>query len=97
MERAEAYRKVCTIELKLYLAKSDFIMVCERPTHISRINVGRLFSDMRKSIDYSDGWGLYHLNGVLFSRNFYGKKSYQRKMPFKDIMAIYVRDQRTQA
>ena len=95
MERAEAYRKVCE-SVNYIWANIDFVMVCARPVNISRNNLGRLHSDTRKSIEYPDGWGLYHLNGVLFPEALW-KKVVSRKMPFKDIMAIIDVDQRTQA
>jgi hypothetical protein len=42
----------------------DFVMVCERPTHIDRDAQGRLHSLTRQAIEWPDGWGIYRVNGV---------------------------------
>jgi hypothetical protein len=42
----------------------EFVMVCERPTFIGRDDRGRLHADGRMSIEWPDGWGLYHWHGV---------------------------------
>ena len=95
MERAEAYRKICESVNYMWL-NTDFIMVCERPVKINRNKEDRLHSDKEKSIEYPDGWGLYHLNGVKFEENLW-KKVVSGVMPFQEILAIVDIDQRTQA
>jgi hypothetical protein len=42
----------------------EFVMVCERPTHIDRDDQGRLHSTTRKAIRWPDGWGLYRVHGI---------------------------------
>jgi hypothetical protein len=42
----------------------EFVMVCERPTHIDRDAQGRLHSETRQAIAWPDGWGLHRIHGV---------------------------------
>jgi hypothetical protein len=95
MERAEAYRKVCE-SVNYIWPNTDFIMICARPKAIHRNVRGQLHNPRGKSIEYPDGWGLYHLNGVGFPEDLF-KKVTSGTMPFKDILAIVDTDQRTQA
>ncbi len=94
-ERATAYRKVCE-SVNYVWANSHFVMVCARPTKINRDALGQLHSDREKSIEYPDGWGLYHLHGVSFHKELWEKVT-SRKMPFAEILAIKDIDQRKQA
>jgi len=94
-ERATAYRMVCESANYIWVNR-NFVIICARPRRISRNNMGRLHSDTAKSIEYPDGWGLYHLNGVLFPESLW-TKVVSRKMPMSEIMAIVDVDQRTQA
>lgn len=95
MERAEAYRKVCE-SVNYIWPNRDFVMVCARPTKINRDTTGQLHSDREKSIEYPDGWGLYHLHGVSFDETLW-RKAVSRQMPFADILKIEDIDQRKQA
>lgn len=42
----------------------NFCHISDRPTFIGRNSEGKLHADMRKAIEWPDGWGLYILNGV---------------------------------
>ncbi|MDE1868204.1 MAG: hypothetical protein KGI08_10915, partial [Thaumarchaeota archaeon] len=95
MERAQAYRKVCE-SVNYIWPNSDFIIVCARPRKINRDTDGRLHSDTEKSIEYPDGWGLYHLHGVGFPERLW-KRVVSGNMPFEEILKIEDIDQRTQA
>jgi hypothetical protein len=72
MERAFAYRKVCE-SVNYIWPNRDFVMVCARPTKINRDDRGRLHSTTEKSIEYPDGYGLYHLHGVRFEKEWWTK------------------------
>jgi len=67
-ERAEAYRKVCE-SVNYIWPNRNFVIVCARPTKINRDQAGRLHSLIEKSIEYPDGWGLYHIHGVQFEED----------------------------
>src|SRR3972149_307123 len=95
LERAEAYRKICESVNYIWCNK-NFVIVCARPKTINLDAEGRLHSDISKSIEYSDGWGLYHLHGVGFEEELW-KNVVSKKMPFEDILKIDNIDQRTQA
>jgi hypothetical protein len=71
-------------------------MVCARPKNISRDERGQLHSDIRKAIEYPDGWGLYMLHGVKFPENLW-EKVVNKKLSFKEVSEIKDIDQRTQA
>lgn len=94
-ERAEAYRKICE-SVNYIWPNKDFVMVCARPKAINRNARGFLHSTTGKSIEYPDGWGLYHLNGVRFPKDLW-EKAVNRKLSFKEITEIKDIDQRTQA
>ena len=47
----------------------DFVMVCERPTHIERDANGRLHNPSGPAICWPDGWGLWAIHGVQVPRN----------------------------
>ena len=70
MERAFAIRKVCE-SVNYIWPNRDFVMVCARPTKINRDERGRLHSIIEKSIEYPDGWGLYHLHGVRLEKEWW--------------------------
>ncbi len=72
MDRALAYRKVCE-SVNYIWANSDFVIVCARPTKINRDERGRLHSEKEMSIEYPDGWGMYHLHGVKFEKEWWSK------------------------
>ena len=72
------------------------MIVCARPTKINRDAEGRLHSDTEKSIEYPDGWGIYHLHGVRFDESLW-KKVVSKEMLFEDVLKIKDIDQRTQA
>ena len=94
-ERMVAYRKV-NESVNYIWPNRDFVMVCARPIKIERNAQGRLHSTTGKSIEYPDGFGLYHLNGVRFDEALF-KQVTSGTMPFADIVAIKDIDQRTQA
>jgi hypothetical protein len=94
-ERAIAYQRVCE-SVNYIWPNKDFVIVCARPKAIHRNEQGRLHNAEGKSIEYPDGWGLYHLNGVSFPEDLW-KKVISGTMPFQDILAIEDIDQRTQA
>ena len=111
MERAEANRKISE-SVNYIWPNRDFVMVCDRPKEINRNEQGRLHNRKGKSIEYKDGWGLYHLNGVKFDEETYYKVTadYEDKLlpipvgwklsPKEKaafILAIEDVDQRTQA
>ena len=95
MERATAYRKICE-SVNYFWCNKNFVMVCARPKVINLNERCQLHSDTGKSIEYPDGWGLYHLNGVSFSKELW-KRVVSKNMPFADILKIKDIDQRTQA
>jgi hypothetical protein len=95
MERALAYRKVCE-SVNYIWPNRDFVMVCARPTKISRNVLGQLHCENGMAIQYPDGWGLYLLNGVRFDETLY-KKVIDPSWPFSERMKIVDIDQRTQA
>ena len=95
MERVNAYRKICE-SVNYIWPNKNFVIVCDRPKHINRNTQGQLHSDREKSIEYKDGWGLYHLHGVQFDEELW-TKVVSRKMPFADILKIEDIDQRKQA
>ncbi|HCC05020.1 TPA: hypothetical protein DEP58_01780 [Patescibacteria group bacterium] len=86
MERAEAYRKVSE-SVNYIWANRDFVMVCARPVKINRDERGRLHSETEKSIEYPDGWGLYHLHGVSFQKDWWTKIVGDKMSP-SEIFAI---------
>jgi hypothetical protein len=61
--RAAAYSGTCESAC-WWWPHRDFVMVCERPTHIDRDERGRLHSLTRQAIEWPDGWGLYRIHGV---------------------------------
>ena len=95
MERAMAYRKVCE-SVNYIWPNSDFVIVCERPIKIERNSRGQLHCEKGMAIQYSDGYGLYMLNGVRFDEALY-KKVVDPSFPFSERMKITDIDQRTQA
>jgi len=98
-ERATAYRKVCE-SVNYIWANSDFVMVCARPSKISKNTEGRLHSDTDMAIKYPDGWGLYLLNGIRFDEKLWKRiVSFKdsKDMPFDEILKIADVDQRVQA
>jgi hypothetical protein len=50
-----------------YFCLKDFAILTDRPTSINLKN-GRLHSEKSMSIEYSSGWGLWHLNGIQMDR-----------------------------
>jgi len=92
MERAEAYQKVCQ-SVNYIWPNKDFVMVCARPQKINRDERGRLHSLTEKSIEYPDGWGLYHINGVRFDENLW-KKVVNKELSGQEIMKIQDMEQR---
>jgi len=94
-ERAKAYQRVCE-SVNYIWPNRNFVIACARPKSINRNVRGQLHSDTGKSIEYPDGWGLYHLNGVRFEEDLW-REVVSKKMPFQDILAIKDIDQRRQA
>lgn len=94
-ERATIYQNLLQ-SVNYFWTNKDFVIVCARPTKINRNELGFLHSDKEKSIEYPDGWGLYHLNGVRFDETLWRKVT-SRQITWKEIMAIVDIDQRTQA
>jgi hypothetical protein len=72
------------------------MMVCARPKQINRNTNGQLHSITGKSIEYPDGWGLYHINGIKFEEELFLKLTSGR-MSFDEILKIVDVDQRNQA
>jgi len=70
--------------------------VCARPTKINRDENGRLHSLTEKSIEYPDGWGLYHINGIKFDEDLW-KKITSKTMPAKDVFKLKNTEQRAVA
>jgi len=95
MERASAYRAVCESVNYMWLNR-NFILVCERPTKITKNNNNQLHNEHGMAIQYPDGWGLYMLNGVKFDEKLY-KKIISREMEMSEILNITDIDQRVQA
>lgn len=91
-ERQEAYQKVCE-SVNYVWANKDFVMVCARPVKINRDVNGRLHSTTEKSIEYPDGWGLFHIHGVRFEENIW-KQITSGTMPVKDVLALSNIEQR---
>jgi hypothetical protein len=61
--RARAY--IATVESACWWwPHRDFVIVCERPTHIDRDEQGRLHSESRPAIAWPDGWGVYAWHGL---------------------------------
>jgi hypothetical protein len=94
-ERAIAYQMVCQ-SVNYIWPNKDFVMVCARPKNISRDERGQLHSDIKKAIEYPDGWGLYILHGVKFDKELW-EKVVNKKLSFKEVSEIKDIDQRTQA
>lgn len=67
-ERAKSYQDIAQSVCWWWPCK-DFIMVCNRPSNISRDEEGRLHSDIGKAIEWPDGWGFHVINGVRFDKN----------------------------
>ena len=65
-ERVKAYRGLCE-SANYFWINRYFVIVCERPKSINLDDKGRLHSPKKKSIEYKDGWGLYHLHGIQFT------------------------------
>jgi len=95
MERAEANRKIAE-SVSYIWPNSDFVMVCARPKAIHRNQQGLLHNTRGKSIEWPDGWGLYHLNGVSFDEALFERVT-SRKMSLADVLKIEDIDQRKQA
>ena len=92
-ERAEAYRKICE-SVNYIWPNKDFVIVCARPKAINRDEKGRLHCMTGKSIEYGDGWGLYHLWGVKFDEP---EWTIYRSGDAKKILALKNSDQRATA
>jgi hypothetical protein len=86
MKRALAYRKVCE-SVNYIWPNRDFVMVCARPKKINRDDRGRPHSETEKSIEYPDGWGLYHLHGVKLEKEWW-EKIVKDQMSPDEIFAI---------
>ncbi len=65
-ERAHAYSMV-NQSVNYVWPNRNFVIVCDRPKSICRDEDGRLHNVKGKSIEYKDGWGLYHVHGVKFT------------------------------
>jgi hypothetical protein len=50
-----------------YFCLKDFAILTDRPAKINLKN-GRLHNEKGMSIEYSSGWGLWHLNGIQMDR-----------------------------
>jgi hypothetical protein len=74
----------------------NICFVCSLPEKVNQNNENRLHDEHGMAIKWSDGWGLYALNGVIFPKDLY-KKVISREMEVKDILAIEDIDQRVQA
>ena len=61
-ERLAAYN-LAESSAGCWWANKDFVMVSDRPEHISLVN-GQLHSEKYLAIKWRDGWGLWMLNGV---------------------------------
>jgi len=92
MERVKAHRKVCE-SVNYIWPNKDFVMVCARPIKINRNDKGRLHSLTEKSIEYPDGWGLYHIDGIRFDENLW-RKVVKKELSAKECVAIQNTDQR---
>ncbi len=64
-ERAEAYER-CSLYGHYWWPNSNFIVACERPSHIRLDGENRLHGETDKAIAYPDGWGLYLWHGTEF-------------------------------
>ena len=91
MERAEAYRKICESVNYLW-PNRGFVIVCNRPKIINLDKEGRLHNLEGKSIEYKDGWGLYHLHGVKFTEEQFNKV---KGITLKDVLSWKDIDQRS--
>jgi hypothetical protein len=94
-ERFEANRKVSESVCYIW-PNSNFVMVCARPKAIHRNQQGTLHNTRGMSIEWPDGWGLYHLNGVRFDEALFNRVTSQ-KMEFAEVLKIEDIDQRKQA
>ena len=61
--RAHAYAET-VLAAGYWWPNKDFIMVCDRPTKISRDQRGRLHCDDAMAICWPDGWGLFMWHGT---------------------------------
>ena len=71
------------------------VFISETPQKISWNN-GRLHSVTEPAVKYDGDYGLYAINGVTFPRDLFEKLT-QKKMSFKEILALVDVDQRNQA
>ena len=96
MERAEINRKISE-SVGYYWVNRDFVMVSERPQKLMRNESGQLHNDQGKAIEWSDGWGLYMLDGVRIDEPSLYWKIVSHIMSFSEIMKIEISDIRTVA
>jgi len=95
LQRTTAYRKICE-SVNYFWCNKDFVMVCARPSKINLDTLGRLHSEIEKSIEYPDGWGLYHLHGVRFEQELWNK-IVKKELLAKQILQLENIEQRSQA
>ena len=62
-ERILSYRAICE-SVNWYWPHTQFVIVCDRPRIINCDAEGRLHCENGSSIEYRDGWSLYHWHGV---------------------------------
>lgn len=94
-ERAKAYRDICE-SVNYVWCNRAFVMVCDRPSFISRNDAGQLHNDQRKAIEYKDGWGLYVLDGVVLEESLW-TRIVSQTMTLDEIVAIPDADHRAVA
>jgi hypothetical protein len=75
----------------------DIVLVSERPIRLTVDRNGRLHNENEKTIEYSDGWGFYYLNGVCVPEVLVKTPSEQLNIDFfkneknADVKAEFVR------
>ena len=66
---------------------NNFAIGCRRPNYISRDELNRMHSEERSAISWRDGFELYYLWGVNFTKELW-QKVVRKELSFKQILAI---------
>ena len=75
---------------------SDIAIVSRRPIVVRKDDEGRLHSDQQSSIEWRDGYKLFHLDGVELPKDLW-ERIISKEMSLSEIMKIEISDQRTVA
>jgi len=82
--------------ISFFIPYKNVIFISVKPINVSFNTNKVLHNDKKAAIEYSDGYGVYALNGIRFPKEM-AEKLFKKEMSFEEILRIVDVDQRNQA